>query len=183
MMNKNIPIFAVLLILVGIVVFQHVSAKETAANKPTAGASENAALKVNYAAPSFKLLGTDGRTYEVNGKRDKPVLLNFWASWCDPCQMEAPDLKAVYNKYKDQFDLYGVNVTSKDKLAEAQSFVKQYQLPFPILLDKDGKVSDQYRVNLIPTSYLIDRNGVVVEAFHVLSAGELERKIKKLIQS
>jgi peroxiredoxin len=182
-MNKNISILAVVLILVGIVVYQHVSARETEANKPAAVASVNAALKVNYPAPSFKLLGMDGGNYEVNGKRNKPVMLNFWASWCDYCQLEAPDLKAVYNKYKDQFDLYGVNVTNKDKLTEAQSFVKQYQLPFPILIDKDGKVSDAYRVNLIPTSFLIDRNGVVVEVIHVLSAAELERTIKKLIKS
>jgi thiol-disulfide isomerase/thioredoxin len=181
-MNKNLSVFLVLLILIGIAVLQNVSARGKEAIKKEVANVQDTAPKPGFLAPAFKLTGMDGKTYEVGGKRDKPLMLNFWASWCGPCELEAPDLKSVYEKYGNDFDLYGINTTDKDNLDEAKKFVKQYKLPFPILLDTAGKVADQFRFSLIPTSFLIDRNGVVVEVIHVLSPTELERKIKKLIK-
>jgi thiol-disulfide isomerase/thioredoxin len=181
-LNKNISVFVVLLVLIGIAVFQNVSAREKeASKKESQSAIEGTAPKPGFLAPSFQLEGLDGNAYKIGGKREKPMMLNFWASWCGPCELEAPDLKSIYEKYKDEFDLYGINTTNKDDIEDAKKFVKQYKLPFPILLDKDGKVSDQFRFSVIPTSFLVDRNGVVVEVIHVLSPKELERKIKKLI--
>jgi thiol-disulfide isomerase/thioredoxin len=182
-MNKNISVFLVLLILIGIAILQNVSARGKEAIKKAETNVQDTAPKPGFLAPAFKLTGMDGKTYEVGGKREKPLMLNFWASWCGPCELEAPDLKSVFEKYGNDFDLYGINTTDKDNLDEAKRFVKQYKLPFPILLDTDGKVADQFRFNLIPTSFLIDRNGVVVEVIHVLSPKELERKIKNLIKA
>jgi thiol-disulfide isomerase/thioredoxin len=181
-MNKNITVFLLLLILIGIAVFQNVSARGKEALKKDQSIVQETAPKPGFLAPTFNLTGMDGKSYGAGGKREKPMMLNFWASWCGPCELEAPDLKSVYEKYKHDFDLYGINTTDKDNLAEAEKFVKLYKLPFPILLDKNGKVSDQFRFSMIPTSFLIDRNGMVVDVFHVLSPNELDRKIKKLIQ-
>jgi thiol-disulfide isomerase/thioredoxin len=182
-MNKNLSVFLVLLILIGIAVLQNVSARGKEAIKKAETTVQDTAPKPGFIAPAFKLTGMNGETYEVGGKRDKPLMLNFWASWCGPCELEAPDLKSVYEKYGNDFDLYGINTTDKDNLDEAKKFVKQYKLPFPILLDTKGKVADQFRFNLIPTSFLIDRNGIVVEVIHVLAPKELERKIKNLIKA
>jgi thiol-disulfide isomerase/thioredoxin len=182
-MNKNISVFLVLLILIGIAIFQNVSARGKEAIKKEDTNVQDTAPKPGFLAPAFKLTGMNGKTYVVGGKRDKPLMLNFWASWCGPCELEAPDLKSVYEKYGNEFDLYGINTTDKDNLDEAKKFVKQYNLPFPILLDTDGKVADQFRFNLIPTSFLIDRNGVVVDVIHVLAPKELERKIKNFIRA
>jgi thiol-disulfide isomerase/thioredoxin len=179
-LNKNISVFVVLLILIAIAVFQNVSARDKEASK-TQNQNSTEGTTQGYLAPSFQLEGLDGNAYNIGGKREKPMMLNFWASWCDPCALEAPDLKNIYEKYKNEFDLYAINTTDKDDIAHAKKFVKQYQLPFPILLDQAGKVSDQFRISLIPTSFLVDRNGVVVEVIHGLSPNELERKIKKLI--
>jgi thiol-disulfide isomerase/thioredoxin len=181
-MNKNMSVFLVLLILIGIAVFQNVSARGKEALKKAETKFQDTAPKPGFLAPAFKLTGMNGKTYEVGGKREKPIMLNFWASWCGPCELEAPDLKSVYEKYGNDFDLYGINTTDKDNLEEVKKFVKHYKLPFPILLDTDGKIADQFRFNLIPTSFLIDRNGVVVEVVHVLAPKELERKIKNLIK-
>jgi thiol-disulfide isomerase/thioredoxin len=181
-LNKNISVFVVLLILIGIAVFQNVSAREKEASKTqNQKANEGVGPKPGFLAPSFQLVGMDGNSYKIGGKREKPMMLNFWASWCGPCQLEAPDLKNIYEKYKDRFDLYGINTTDKDDIADAEKFVKKYKLPFPILLDKSGKVADQFRFFYIPTSFLVDRNGVVVEVINVVSPKELERKIKTLI--
>jgi thiol-disulfide isomerase/thioredoxin len=181
-LNKNISIFVILLILIGIAIFQNVSAREKEASQTqNQTTTDGTAPKPGFLAPSFTLESLDGNTYPLGGKREKPMMLNFWASWCGPCELEAPDLKNIYDKYKDQFDLYGINTTDKDNLEDAKQFVKRHKLPFPILLDKDGSVTDQFRFSAIPTSFLVDRNGVVVEVIHVLSPKELERKIKKLI--
>jgi len=134
-------------------------------------------------ASSFTLQGLDGQAYGVGGKQDKPTLINFWASWCEPCQVEAPDLKRVYEEYKGQFNLYSVNITNKDTLNDAKSFVKQYDLPFPVLLDKAGKVTDLYRVSFYPTSFIIDRNGVITSTVNIVDAKELEHLIKIAINS
>jgi thiol-disulfide isomerase/thioredoxin len=182
-MNKNISVFVVLLVLIGAAVFQNVSARGKETLKKEHGIIQQMAPKPGFLAPAFELIGMDGKTYTVGGKRDKPLMLNFWASWCGPCELEAPDLKNVYEKYKDDFDLYGINTTDKDNLADAVKFAKQYKLPFPVLFDKDGSVADQFHFSVIPTSFLIDRNGIVVEVIHVLSPKELERKIKTLIQA
>jgi thiol-disulfide isomerase/thioredoxin len=181
-MNKNIAVFILLLILIGIAIFQNVSARGKEAIKKEESTVKQTAPKPGFLAPTFKLIGMDGKSYEVGGKREKPMMLNFWASWCGPCELEAPDLKSVYEKYKNDFDLYGINTTDKDDLAKAEKFVKLYKFPFPILLDKDGRVSDQFRFSMIPTSFLIDRNGMVVDVFHLLSPKELDRRIKKLIE-
>jgi thiol-disulfide isomerase/thioredoxin len=181
-LSKNISVFVVLLILIGIAVFQNVSARGKDAVKAEDTNVLDTAPKPGFLAPTFKLTGLDGKSYEVGGKQDKPYMLNFWASWCGPCELEAPDLKKMYEKYGDEFELYGINTTDKDNLDDMKAFVKQYKLPFPILLDTKGKVADQFRFNLIPTSFLVDRNGVVVDVIHILSPTELERKIKKLIK-
>ncbi|RKP54312.1 TlpA family protein disulfide reductase [Cohnella endophytica] len=120
------------------------------------------APKDNRYAPSFTLSSLDGTTtYEVGGKRDKALIVNFWAAWCYPCELEAPDLKDIYEKHKDKLDLYAVNATKFDKLREANDFVKEQQLPFPILTDAKGTVGDQYKVFSFPISFIIDRNGVI----------------------
>lgn len=177
-MRKNAIILSIVVVLAGLAVYQNIRANEKETVLPT-----EVAPRPNYLAPSFQLNGLDGKVYAVGGKRDKPLLLNFWASWCDPCEQEAPDLARLYEKYKDQLDLYAVNITKNDDLEAAKAFVKRYKYTFPVLLDEDLVAARQYRFTVIPTSFLIDRNGVVVEMINLLEAKELEKKIKSLINS
>lgn len=136
---------------------------------------------VGYAAPHFSLIGLDGKTYKVEGKRNKPIVINFWASWCGPCQEEAPDLAKVYKKYKDQIDFYAINSTSNDQLGEAKKFVETYELPFPVPLDEKGVVSKQYQIIAFPTTFFIDKNGMIVhQVMGMLDEAELEKQVKKL---
>src|SRR4051794_16340982 len=104
--------------LAGIAIYQNIQAKHKETILPT-----EEAPKASFLAPSFTLTGLDGSTYTVGGAREKPLFVNFWASWCGPCEEEAPDLVNLYNKYKGQFDLYAVNVTQGDKLENVKAFV------------------------------------------------------------
>ncbi|MCM3699832.1 TlpA disulfide reductase family protein [Paenibacillus macerans] len=140
------------------------------------------APKPGTPSPSFSLTGLDGKRYDVGGKRDKPLLLNFWASWCDPCKEEAPELVKLADKYKDSLDVYGINVTFYDKLDDAKAFVKNYGYTFPVLLDEKEKVYSQFNGVAFPTNVLIDENGIIQDVIlGVISPEELEEKIKKLL--
>lgn len=135
-------------------------------------------------APSFSLQGTDGTIYAVNGPREKAVLVNFWASWCDPCKQEAPELNAMAEKYKDVLDIYGINVSSQDYKPNAERFIKKYGLVFPVMFDVKDEVYSKYNGAVFPTNVLIDKNGVISEIIlGILSPEELEKKIIKLTES
>ncbi|MFD1176748.1 TlpA family protein disulfide reductase [Paenibacillus puldeungensis] len=147
----------------------------------TALAAEGA-LKPGTSSPAFKLSGLDGKQYAVGGKRDKALLLNFWASWCDPCREEAPELVNIAEKYKDSLDVYGVNVTFYDKLDDVKKFVKEYGFTFPVLLDEKEKVYRMYNGIAFPTNILIDKDGVIRDVvIGLISPEDLQGKIEKLL--
>lgn len=175
-MKKNLFILVVVVFLTGFAVVQNMQLKNKETILPT-----EFAPKANFLAPGFTLTGLDGTEYTVGGKRDKPLLINFWASWCGPCEEEAPDLVNLYKKYEGQFDLYAVNVTLGDRMQDVNAFVKKYKFPFPVLLDKKGAVSEMYRFLVIPTSFLVDKDGVIREVFNVLPPKELEKKLKSVL--
>lgn len=135
-------------------------------------------------APAFSLQGGEGQNYEVGGPRDKAVLLNFWASWCDPCKAEAPELNKIADKYKDRLDIYGINVTRYDYKGNAERFVDKYALVFPVMYDLKGDVYARYNGTVFPTNVLIGRDGVVLDVIlGGITADEMEAKLTKLIQA
>ncbi|MNI00362.1 Thiol-disulfide oxidoreductase ResA [compost metagenome] len=177
-MKRNWIILAIAVVLVSFAVYETISDKQNQAVLP-----KDTAPKVDYLAPSFELQALDSQIYKVGGAKDKPLFINFWASWCAPCKIELPDLNEIYLKYKDQIDIYGINVTTNDTIADAKSVVQQMQLKFPILIDEQGTALDLYKFQSIPTSFLINREGRIVEIIHLLDSNQLEQKIKSLLDS
>ncbi|MDH6442492.1 thiol-disulfide isomerase/thioredoxin [Paenibacillus sp. PastF-4] len=177
----------VLLIVVCVAVFAVWYNREPKAEAVLAQQNElpmKSGPKAGLRAPSFSLQGTDGTTYVVDGPRDKAVILNFWASWCDPCQQEAPELNTMATKYKDVLDIYGINVSSQDYKPNAERFIKKYGLVFPVMFDVKDEVYSKYNGAVFPTNVLIDKNGVISEIIlGILSPEELEEKIIKLTES
>ena len=110
------------------------------------------------------------------------VLIDFWASWCDPCKLEAPDLVKLYKNYREHLDIYAVNVTYLDSEEDAKSFAEQYGFRFPVLLDPDNKVTKLYRVIGYPTTVLVDKKGVIRQiVLGIRSYEEMERFVKDVI--
>ncbi|WP_276352715.1 TlpA family protein disulfide reductase [Cohnella caldifontis] len=137
--------------------------QERAADAP-ANASQEEAPKKGWAAPNFKLAALDSTSeFEVGGPREKPLIVNFWASWCGPCDIEAPDLVSLYEQYGDQVDLYAVNATNYDKIRNAREFVQEKEFPFPVLMDEKGTAGNAYKVFAYPTSFIIGRDGKIAE--------------------
>jgi peroxiredoxin len=109
-------------------------------------------------APAFRLATLDGKTVALEDFKGQVVMINFWASWCDPCRQEMPLLDKLYAKYKPMgFTLLGVNVEPDPKLATG--FLNKTPVTFPILLDKDSSVSKLYQVAGMPSTVIVDRKG------------------------
>jgi peroxiredoxin len=109
-------------------------------------------------APPFTLAAKGGRDVSLAQYKGQVVMINFWASWCGPCRQEMPLLESIYKKYnKLGFTMIGVNVEPDSKAAD--EWLKQTPVSFPILYDRDSKVSKLYDVGGMPCTVIIDRNG------------------------
>jgi cytochrome c biogenesis protein CcmG/thiol:disulfide interchange protein DsbE len=141
--------------------------------------------KVGFKAPDFELIGMDKKTYSLSQLAgEKPVMINFWASWCGPCRYETPDIVELHEKYKDDVVFYGLNLTSTDKVESVEAFIKEFNVNYPILLDITGDVSSEYAIQAVPTTFFIDKNGMVVDKIiGAVSGKEIERRIQKIIGS
>ncbi len=117
-------------------------------------------LKSDTKIIDFKLDDLQGDSVRLSSFGGRVVLLNFWATWCEPCRDEMPSLESLYNLYKDK-GLVVVGVDLDESAASVQSFVSQHGITFPILLDRSGSVGLRYGARGIPTSYLIDKDGDV----------------------
>lgn len=150
------------------------------AEMPSPNGKEDTASQVEYKAPDFKLKTLEGKTVRLSDYVGKKVILNFWATWCPPCKEEVPHMQKVYEEYKNQgVEILAVNVTNKEggKGAVAQ-FVKEHGLTFKVLLDKEGVVGSTYQVLTLPTTYMIDTKGNMVD---IIEGPMNETLMKKLI--
>jgi peroxiredoxin len=116
-------------------------------------------------APDFELTTLDGKKLKLSDYKGKKVILNFWATWCPPCKAEVPDMVKFYSSYKDKdIVILGVNLTQSEKdQRSVRDFVNSYGITYPVPLDMESTVAEVYRVTAIPTSYIIDTNGIISE--------------------
>lgn len=118
-------------------------------------------IKDRPPAPGFILPAPGGRKISLSDYRGKVVLLNFWATWCPDCRTEMPSMDRLYREFKGQgFEIVAVNV--KDKREDALAFIKKNKISYPVMMDPEGDVGLLYGAFAMPTTYLIDRNGVVL---------------------
>lgn len=138
--------------------------------------------KVGYHAPPFTLPKfPDNQPISLADYQGKPVFINFWASWCPPCQAESPDLVKAYAKYGDKIQFIGVNLTAQDSLTDVTAFIKKYGIMYPTALDTKGTVSQQYQTLGIPASFFVDRQGIIVEQYvGAISQQMLEEDLQKI---
>lgn len=135
-------------------------------------------------APDFKLAQINGAnpadSIQLSKRSGHGVMLNFWATYCPPCEREMPYIQTMHERYHDQgVDIISINLDSTELVV--QNFIEKYSLTFPVLRDKDFAVRELYGINPIPSSIFIDQNGKIVEKVNgELKLDELEKKIKKI---
>jgi len=151
----NILILTALLLGSGWMLFS----RFTTADASLAG---RAAPREGFPAPDFTLDLLDGGQVTLSDLHGQVVVINLWAAWCPPCRAEMPAFENVFQAYKDQgVVILGVNATIQDDEQSAAAFVQEYNLSFPIPLDRNGAVSDLYALGGLPTTFFIDRQGVI----------------------
>ncbi len=112
-----------------------------------------------FRAPDFAFEDLEGKVWRLSELRGKPVLLNFWATWCPPCRKEIPDLQAFHEQYGDRIVLLGINWGEDPE--DVKEFLERYGATYTNLLDKDGKFFVKYQLTGLPTSYWIDEEGII----------------------
>ena len=145
------------------------SAQSTSVNIPqsltaiTSVAKAEAAptgIEVGQAAPDFTFTDlTTGNTVKLSGLRDKPVFINFWATWCPPCVKELPHIQTKYEQYKDKINFLAISLDGEQE-APAQ-FISAKGYTFPVGYGNEREISRAYNVQAIPMSFIIDTNGVI----------------------
>lgn len=134
-------------------------------------------------APTFELPGDSG-TISLEQYRNQVVYIDFWASWCPPCKHSFPWLNEMQQRYAaDGFKIIAINI-DEDK-ARAQEFLENVPASFEIAYDPEGDVADLYHLKVMPSSYLIDRQGNLIhthKGFKTSDGTRIEEKIRKLLQ-
>jgi peroxiredoxin len=118
--------------------------------------------QAGFSAPDFTLETLQGETISLSDLRGQAVLVNFWATWCPPCRAEMPAIQQVYEKYRDQgFTVLAVDL--QESPAQVNNFAEELGLTFPILIDPDASVFIRYRVTGLPSTFFVDRAGIIQE--------------------
>jgi peroxiredoxin len=130
----------------------------------TSTAGQIPAPQEGFLAPDFELETTTGETVKLSDLRGQAVLVNLWATWCPPCRAEMPAIERIHNEYQDDgLVVLAVNMTYQDAFSDIAPFVEEYNLTFPILLDKTNSVGSAYQLRSLPSSFFIDRDGIIQE--------------------
>ncbi len=120
-------------------------------------------LQLGLPAPDFTFPDLNGKVVSLSDYRGKVVFVNIWATWCLPCRDEMPSMQKLYNRFKGEaFEILAVSIDSAGRKAVAP-FMRELNLTFPALLDTRGKIRSLYGATGVPESFIIDREGILVE--------------------
>jgi peroxiredoxin len=119
---------------------------------------------IGQEAPAFTLNDLEDKPISLKDYKGKVMLVNFWATWCPPCKDEIPSLNQLHKKY-DGKDFIVLGISTDDSKKDIIKFIKEHKVDFVIPHDRDGKIMREYKVFSLPTSFLIDKQGKIVEKF------------------
>ena len=138
-------------------------------------------LEIGSPAPKFKLPDLDGREVSLDQYKGKVVLLDFWATWCNPCRMTMPVLEKLQKEYPDTMVLLAINL--QETRDEVRNYVREHNVDSRVLLDEEGSVGQVYGTGAIPMHVLIDKAGIVRNiqvGYDSRMATQLRTQIEKL---
>ncbi|WP_285766271.1 thiol-disulfide oxidoreductase ResA [Peribacillus sp. SI8-4] len=136
---------------------------------------KNDSLGKGSDAPNFVLTDMKGNEHKLSDYKGKGVFLNFWGTYCKPCEYEMPYMEHQYQNYKDQgVEVLAVNVGESDYAVD--NFITKHDLTFPVMIDQGREVENAYRVDILPVTFLIDKEGKVID---IITGALTEESIQK----
>lgn len=175
--------FFICIALISLVLLTAMGPKSPAPDKNQSTSPFEVEGLINAKAPDFTLRDMQGKAITLSSLRGKVVVLNFWATWCPPCKAEMPSLNRLYRDLKAR-GLEIIAVSSDSASSYVKDYLAKTPLDFTIVHDETKAVTKQYKVFSMPTTFLIDRNGIVVEKFfgeYDWAEPETRQKIEKFL--
>lgn len=160
-LKLSIWLLAFAVVIVGAyVLYNDLSAQVELGGLATEATAE-AAEEEPAPAPDFTVYDLEGNAHKLSDFQGKPVILNFWASWCGPCKSEMPDIEAAYQEYGGKIHFLIVNLTDgyQETLESASSYIAEQGYTFPVYYDTDSQAAYAYNTSAIPVTYFIDAQG------------------------
>ena len=151
---------------------------QQAVTSPPQSSNSPAQASGGAAASDFTLFSPDGQEISLSDYEGQVILVNWWATWCPPCKAEMPAINAFYETHKaDGFVVLAVN--SQEGASTVKNFIQNNGFTFPVLLDSQGQVMERYHVRALPTSFIIDRHGVIQH----IQTGEISpRQLETIVE-
>ena len=180
-MKRVIPVIALVLILGALFTF---GLFRTDKNRDIPSATVNQTIK-DFDLPVYERFQTDfGPTFKLSEYiGQKPIVINFWATWCPPCREEMPILEQGWKHYKDQVLFIGVQTQDKGQKQKGNDLITEMGLTFPMIIDDDSKVSINYALYGVPETFFVRRDGTLLLKYTgPVTQALLEEKIGELLQ-
>lgn len=172
--------------LSGSIVTEQIAVQPTAAASAEETATEESAAQTaeTALAPDFVVYDRDGKEVRLSEFFGKPIVLNFWASWCGPCQSEMPDFNEKYESIGEDVHFVMVNMTdgSRETVEKASAFIDQNNYSFPVFFDTTSEAALAYGAYSLPTSFFINAEGrVVAQVVGAINSATLQRGIDMIL--
>jgi cytochrome c biogenesis protein CcmG/thiol:disulfide interchange protein DsbE len=180
-MQRNQRIILYILLLIAGASWIVLSASPVSSRSPAG----TVAPQVGFTAPDFSLNSPDGKKYTLSGLKGQAVLVNLWTTWCPPCRAEMPTIEKMYKEFKDKgFTVIAIDMTFQDDPSAVAPFTIEHGLTFPILLDETGLAASSYQLQSLPSSFFINRNGIIQDVIigGPMSETLLRTQIEKILQ-
>jgi cytochrome c biogenesis protein CcmG, thiol:disulfide interchange protein DsbE len=141
-------------------------------------------IKVGSPVPDFSLTDFEGKSYKLSDLKGKVVLVNFWASWCKPCEQEAADLEQAWRHYQPNSDVLFLGVDWTDTEPNAKAYLAKFDITYPNGPDLGTRISQSYRTTGVPETYIIDQDGnlAYVKLSPFQSLAEIQSAIDRLLE-
>lgn len=146
--------------------------------------SQQGSVNVGQKIPDFKLTTFDGQTIRSADLRGKVLVINFWASWCKPCEQEAADLEAAWRFYQGSGQVIFLGVDYVDTEPEARAYLEKFSITYPNGHDLGTRISQAFRIRGVPETYIVDQQGVLqsVQIGPFRSLSQIKSVIDPLLQ-